>query len=222
MSEPPRRQNASPTPNDMPSPIRVLIADDHPLWRRGVRDFLGLHPEIEVVAEAGDGAEALRLMRALALDVAVVDMEMPGLSGVEVARVAAAEGLGVRVLGLSSFDDEPYVDGLMDGGAAGYITKGKPPEMIAEAVVAVARGEGRWFVNPQRSPLPSAGLTEREREVLVLMARGRSNAEIAEQLYISPHTVRNHVGRCFGKLGVTSSREAVAWAWKNGLVAGDE
>ena len=204
----------------MPS-IRVLIADDHPLWRKGVSDYLSSAPDVDIVAEANDGQEALDLLRSTPLDVALIDMEMPLISGVEVARRASAEGLDVRILALSSYDDEDYVNGLLEVGAAGYITKGMLPASILEAVRAVAQGQGRWFVNPARSaPAGACGdLSPREREVLALVAQGLTNAEVAERLFISAHTVRNHLSRCFNKLGFTTAREAIAWAWQNGLGA---
>ena len=198
--------------------IRVLIADDHPVWRQGVRDLLSSEADIHVVAEAANGQEALRLIRSSRIDVALLDMEMPGVTGVDVARTVKTEGLSVRILALSSYDDAAYVSGLLENGASGYITKDKPPELIIEAVRAVARGEGRWFVTPATPEDPAASLSEREREVIRHLAEGRSNSEIAETLFISENTVRNHLANAYTKLGVTTAREAVAWAWKTGFV----
>ncbi|MEP2185795.1 response regulator transcription factor [Roseibium sp.] len=204
------------------APIRILIADDHPVWRRGIRDLLSAEADIEVVAEAADGQEALRLIRSARLDVALLDMEMPGVTGVEVARMVNAEGLPVRLLALSSYDDAAYVTALLKNGASGYITKDKPPELIVEAVRAVARGEGRWFVTPTTVEDPAAVLTEREREVIRLLAMGQANHEIAAALFISENTVRSHLANAYAKIGAATAREAVAWAWKTGFVRGEE
>ena len=201
------------------APTRVLVADDHPVWRRGVRDLLAAEPDLDVVAEARDGTEALALARRLAPDVAVLDMEMPGMTGVEVARALRADGLPVRVLALSSYDEDAYVTGLLAEGAAGYLTKDQPPELVVEAVRAVARGEGRWFVSPASAADPAAGLSEREREVLTLLAGGRKNAEIAGTLFVSENTVRSHLTAVYAKLGVDGDREAVAWAWRTGFAS---
>lgn len=206
-------------PEPVPAPTRVLIADDHPVWRRGIRALIEAEADLDLVAEAADGAEALRLLRAGGVDVAVLDMEMPGMTGVEVARRVRDEALPVRVLALSSFADASYVGGLLQNGASGYLTKDQPPSMILEAVRAVARGEGRWFVQPSAPADPAAGLSDREREVLALLAQGRSNGDIAEALFISENTVRNHLANVYAKVGVASAREAVMWAWKNGFAS---
>ncbi|PAP74214.1 response regulator [Rubrivirga marina] len=211
-------------------PTRVLLADDHPVWRRGVRGLLDAEPDLDVVAEAADGEAALAALRAGGVDVAVLDMEMPRVTGVEVARAVRAEGLEVAVLALSSYDEPAYVAGLLAEGAAGYLTKDQPPELIVEAVRAVARGQGRWFVAPApgavgawgEADAPGAGLTDREREVLRLLAEGRSNAEIAGALFVSENTVRSHLTAAYAKVGVGSAREAVAWAWRTGFAGGGD
>ncbi|WP_412070600.1 response regulator [Rubrivirga sp. IMCC43871] len=204
---------------------RVLLADDHPVWRRGVRGLLDAEPDLDVVAEAADGEAALAVLRAGGIDVVVLDMEMPRVTGVDVARAVRAEGLPVAVLALSSYDEPTYVAGLLAEGAAGYLTKDQPPELIVEAVRAVARGEGRWFVSPTgggAGDVPGAGLTDREHDVLRLLARGRSNAEIAGALFVSENTVRSHLTAVYAKVGVASAREAVAWAWQTGFADGGE
>jgi len=200
---------------------RVLIADDHPVWRRGIRDLISAEEDIEVVAEAANGEEALRLIRTTHLDVVLLDMEMPIVTGIEVAQTVKAERLPVCVLALSSHDDAAYVTGLLENGASGYITKDKPPSLIVEAVRAVAAGEGRWFVTPTPSRDPATSLSKREREVIELLARGKSNSEIAKALFISVSTVRNHLANAYSKIGVSSARETVAWAWKTGLITGE-
>lgn len=199
------------------TPIRVLIADDHPVWRHGVKTLLNAESDVVVVAEAADGEEALRALRAGEFDVAVLDMEMPGMTGVEVAQAVKAEHLPVRILALSSYDDPSYVTGLMQNGAAGYLTKDQPPELIVEAVRAVARGQGRWFVSPAADPADA--LSSRERDVLHLLAEGKSNGDIAGALFISENTVRSHLTTVYAKIGVASAREAVVWAWRTGFAA---
>ncbi len=197
---------------------RVVVADDHPVMRAGIRMMLEAEPDINVVGEAANGLEAFRLAKALNPDVLLLDMEMPGLSGVEVARKIQAEALPVRILALTAYDDQSYVNGLLRTGAAGYITKEKPPSMIVEAVRAVGRGEGRWFVMPTRESEEARPVSGREQDVLKLMAQGHSNQQIAETLFISENTVRNHVANIYAKLGVNTWREAVAWAWQSGLM----
>lgn len=198
--------------------IRVVVADDHPVMRTGIRNLLDAENDIEVVGEAANGVEALRLVESAKPDVLLLDMEMPGLSGVDVARKIQAANLPVFVLALSAYDDKAYVEGLLRSGASGYITKEKPPQLIVEAVRAVAHGEGRWFIQPFIPESKAVPVSKREQEVLRLMARGFANQEIAEQLFISSNTVRNHVANIYSKLSVKSWREAVAWAWENGLM----
>ncbi len=200
--------------------IRIILADDHPLIRAGIRRFLEAQPDLNIVAEASNGEEALRLVRELEPDVLVLDMEMPNLDGLDVAQRIRAEGLPVRILALSAYDDAAYVSGLWETGAAGYITKEKPPSLIIEAIRAVARGEGRWFVAPanQLDSVDRLNISERELEVLQLIAKGYSNNRIGEELFISENTVKNHVRSLYAKLDISSARELVAWAWQQGLV----
>ena len=200
--------------------IRVVLADDHPAMRAGLRALLEATGSVEVVAEASTGPEAIQAVRTTAPDVLVLDMEMPALSGVEVAERLATAGSDVRILAFSAHDDPAYVSRLLQVGAAGYVTKDKPPAMVVEAVQAVARGEGRWFVTmaPPDAVPPGGDLTARELQVLREMARGGANEQIAAALHISGNTVRNHVSNIYQKLGVTSWREAVAWAWERGIV----
>lgn len=207
------------------APVRVLLADDHPLWRKGVRALLEAEPDVVVVAEAADGAEALRILRSVEVDVLLLDMEMPGVNGVEVARAVQEANLAVRVLALSAYDDAEYVAGLMRAGASGYLTKEKAPELVVEAVRAVSRGEGRWFVSvgpPSAAPDEALGaLSGREREVLGLLVEGRQNKEIGEALFIAENTVRNHLASLYEKTSTRSARELMAWAWKRGVGADD-
>jgi len=208
--------------------IRVVLADDHPVVRTGIRTFLEQAADIEVLAEAEDGKAALRLAEELEPDVLLLDMELPGITGVEVTRRLQAAGSLVRVLALSAYDDEQYVFGLLDAGAAGYLLKDEALAAIVAAVRGVARGEGGWFsrqvaakvavwVRGERAAPPGvARLTEREVEVLRLLARGRSNARIAQELAVSERTVKFHVENLLGKLGVGNRTEAVVEGIRRG------
>ncbi len=211
--------------------IRIVLADDHPVVRRGIRSMLEKASDLVVVGEAGGGEEALRLVEHLAPDVLLLDMEMPDISGLEVARRLLADGSPVHVLALSAHDDEQYIFGLLDHGAAGYLTKDEAPSTIVEAVRGVARGEKGWIsrrvanklVRRKRMALEAAtsALSDREREVLRLMGRGYNNTRIAETLFISEGTVKNHVTHIYHKLYLRTRAEAVAWAWQHGLVSND-
>lgn len=209
--------------------IRIVLADDHPIVRDGVRLLLERDPELVVVGEAGDGEEALRLVCELAPDVLVLDMALPRLPGVGVARRLQESASPVRVLGLSAHDDEEYITGLLAAGAAGYLTKDEARQRIVEAVHGVARGETGWLSRRATAkllgrtsmgmwPTPGSALSAREREVLQLVAHGLDNMQIATALGIGPGTVRTHVNTIFGKLGVHKRSEAVAQAWAQGLV----
>jgi DNA-binding NarL/FixJ family response regulator len=193
----------------------VLLVDDHPALRAGVRRSLEADPDVTVVGEAADGDEALRLARELDPDVVVLDLDLPGLPGVEVAR--ALRSSRTRVLAFTAHAGRGFVQGLLEAGVAGYITKDQPEGTLVEAVKAVARGDGRWLVVPHDPADPFSALSERERDILVLLARGLSNAAIAETLFVSESTVRNTLTAVYQKIGAASSREAVAWAWAQGL-----
>ena len=208
-------------------PVRVVLADDHPALRAGVRAVFEATGRIDVVGEASSADEAVRLVGQLGPNVVVLDVEMPAggsgraedaPGGVEAAERLRAAGSPTRVLAFSAYDDPAYVAAMLQAGAAGYVTKDKPLALVAEAVEAVARGEGRWFVSVTAPAEPDVPVSDRELEVLKLMARGLGNREIAAELSISPNTVRNHVSSVYDKLDVGSWREAVAWAWERGLV----
>ncbi len=158
------------------------------------------------------------MVRRLEPDVLLLDMNMPERSGPEVAAALAEEASPTKILALSAYNDSATIHGLLDAGAAGYITKDQHPTAVREAVLAVWRGEGRWFVPIPRKPEMLSPLTGREHEVLVLMARGFDNGTIGDRLRIAENTVRNHLAAVYSKLGVGSAREAVAWAWENGIV----
>ena len=195
--------------------ISVLLADDHPALRSGVQRSLDADPDISVVAIAADGDEALRLARELAPDVAILDVDMPGLSGIEVAK--ALKGSTVRVIAFTAFSGRGFVRGLLDAGAAGYVTKDLPEDVLVHAVKTVAAGGGHWTVVPNDPEDPLSVLSEREQDILSLLARGLSNPDIAASLFVSESTVRNTLTAVYEKVSVTTRAEAIAWAWARGL-----
>lgn len=205
-------------------PSRVLVAADRPISRAGIRSILDNSPQIEVVGEAGKDTDAVRLVRSLHPDVLLI----LGGSGAHVAYRLQKTGLSTRVLVLSSNKSSEYAAWLMQCGAHGYLTKGEDPALLVEAVRAVARGEVRWFVQPDPNgsasnvPATIDELTERELEVLCLLARGQSNRGLAETLSVSENTIRTHTSRIYRKLGVRSAREAIAWAWQSGFMSTDQ
>ncbi len=206
--------------------IRVVIADDHPVMRDGIRNLLDKAIDIEVAGEAGDGVEALRLVEELDPDVLLLDMELPGLKGVEVAQRLQAAGATVRILALSAYDDQEYIRGLLASGAAGYLLKEEIPETIVEAIRGVARGERGWVSRQVAAQMAtwtqqetgSTALTRREMDVLRLVVEGKTNQEIALALGISDKTVEKHLEGVFAKLGVASRVEAAVHAVREGLV----
>jgi len=207
--------------------IRVLLADDHPVVRTGIRTLLQQADDIVVVAETGNGRDVFKLVDELMPDVLLLDMEMPGFSGVEVAMQLKERGSPVRVLALSAYDDEEYIRNLLLHGAAGYLTKEEAIEIIIDAVRGVARGEQGWFSRraiAQLSALtrhesrPVKDLSNRERDVLRLVAAGKTNLEIGHSLGISEKTVEKHMGSVFTKLQVSSRVEAAVLAVQQGLV----
>jgi DNA-binding NarL/FixJ family response regulator len=216
--------------------IRVLIADDQELVRAGFRLILELQDDIEVVGEAGDGAEAAEAVRALEPDVVLMDVRMPETDGIEATRRLVMNGSRSRVLMLTTFDADEYVYDAMKAGASGFLLKNAPPAQLVAAVRATARGEAQVapeivrrmvdeFVRrppPAEKPLRLGELTDRELDVLKLVARGWSNAEIAATLFLSEATVRTHVSRILAKLELRDRTQAVVLAYESGLVrAGD-
>jgi len=204
--------------------ITVLLADDHPTLRLGLRVLLDREPDIAVVAEAESGEEALAKVLAHRPDVAVLDCQLPGLAGPEVARELRQRGLPTRVLALSAYRYEAYIRGMLEAGAVGYLLKEEAPEVIVEAVRAAVQG-WRYFspgvADLVRAILEGKGpapLTEREQEVLRLLAEGLSNKEIAVRLGCSERTVAFHVGNILQKLGAVSRTEAVVKAKERGML----
>lgn len=209
--------------------IRVVLADDHPVVREGIRSLLERASGIIVVGEASNGRVALRLAEKLVPDVLVLDMEMPEMTGVEVARRLRAAGSPVRVLALSAYDDEQYVFGLLKAGAAGYLLKDEAREAIVAAVRRAAGGEEGFFsprvakkvvrraVDEEKAKEEAAPLTKRETEVLRLVAKGWTNARIGEELAISERTARYHLRNLYDKIGVNRRAEAIVWAVREGF-----
>jgi DNA-binding NarL/FixJ family response regulator len=215
------------------TPVRVLLADDHHLVRSGLRGMLGANDDIEVVGEAANGAEAVALARELRPDLVVMDIRMPVLDGIEATRRLAADPKPPRVLVLTTFDLDEYVYEALRAGAGGFMLKDAPPSQLAEAVRTVAAGEAllapavtrrmveRWVRRPTPDAAASAALdrlTEREHEVLLQVAAGLSNAEVASALFLSEATVKTHVTRMLAKLGLRDRVQAVVFAYEHGLV----
>jgi NarL family two-component system response regulator LiaR len=207
--------------------IRVLVADDHPLVRQGLRAYLSLQPDLEVVGEATGGDEAILRARALGPDVVLMDLLMPGLDGVEAMRRLGDEAPACRVVVLTSAADEDHVLAAMRAGASGYVLKDAPP---ADVVAAVRRAvEGGAVIDPNVAPVllrearrerardPLEALTRREREVLALVARGLPNKRIAAELGVAEKTVKTHVSSVLRKLGVHDRTQAALLAARAGL-----
>ncbi len=213
---------------------RVLIADDQPLVRAGLTTPLGSEPDLAVVGAAADGDEAVRLARELVPDVVCLDVRMPGRDGISVARELAGADPAVPVLVLTTFDLDDYVFGALEAGAAGFLLKDAEPETIVHAVRQVAAGRGtldqtlthrvlREFAERRRLQPVSLQrgadlLTGRERDILLLLAQGMSNEEIAAQLVVEVSTVKSHLAQMMPKLGVGSRLQAVVWAYQNRVV----
>jgi len=212
--------------------IRVLIADDQELVRTGFRMILSGEPDITVVGEASDGLAAVELARGLGVDVVLMDIRMPGIDGIEATRRLGAAGSSARVLILTTFDLNEYVYEALRAGASGFLLKDAPAAQLMTAIRVVADGEAllaptitrRLIAEFAQRPAPSARpaameeLTERELEVLQLIARGLSNAEIAKELFVGDATVKTHVARILMKLELRDRVQAVVAAYESGLV----
>ncbi|QKV96334.1 response regulator transcription factor [Streptomyces sp. NA02950] len=213
--------------------IRVVVADDQELVRSGFAMILDVQPDIEVVAEAGDGAEAVEAVRRHSPDVALLDIRMPRVDGIDACRTISADS-ACRTVMLTTFDSDEYVYEALHAGASGFLLKDVRRHDLVHAVRVVARGDSllapsvarrlveqytRSAVRPRRPDPRLEVLTGRERETLLLLARGLSNAEIATELTVSDHTVKTHVGNVLAKLGLRDRIQAVICAYETGLVA---
>jgi len=215
--------------------VRVLIVDDHQVVRQGLRTFLELHDDLEVVGEADNGATAVDLARRLKPDIVLMDLVMPGLDGIAATRqVRALEG-GPQVIALTSFAEDDKVFPAIQAGASSYLLKDVSPDELVEAIRAVRRGEARLHPDIARKLMEQVvrrdtrpdsdrlveSLTEREREVIRLVAKGQSNQVIAQALVISEKTVKTHISNILGKLGLEDRTQLAIYAIRNGLVASD-
>jgi len=207
------------------SPIRLLIVDDHPVVRDGIRGMLAGDPDLDVVGEASDGADALRLVSDLQPDVVLMDLRMPGLGGAAAIKTLAEEGARAKVLVLTTYDTDADVVPALEAGATGYLLKDAPRDQLIRAIHAAARGESvlapsvaTRLVSQLRSPPDHETLSDRELEVLTLIAQGETNAGAAARLFISEATVKTHLLHIYGKLGVNDRAAAVATAYERGLL----
>ncbi len=209
--------------------IKVLIVDDHQVVRQGLRTFLELHEDIAVVGEAGDGVAAVKMVYQLEPDVVLMDLVMPRMDGISATRELRSKGLPAKVIALTSFTEDDKVIPAIQAGASSYLLKDVSPDDLVEAIRAVHRGEARLHpdiahklmeqVAHQASAtnaVPVEHLTEREREVIRLVAQGRSNAEIAQALIISDKTVKTHISNVLSKLGLQDRTQLAIYAIKNG------
>jgi DNA-binding NarL/FixJ family response regulator len=212
--------------------VRVVIADDQALMRGGFRMILDAEDDLEVVGEAIDGADAVRTFTRLHPDVVVMDVRMPSMDGIEATRRITAADAGAKILILTTFDLDEYVYDALRAGASGFLLKDRPPEELVAAVRVVASGDAllspsitrrliiEFASRPQAPPSPAGldELTDREREVLLLMAEGASNAEIAQRLFVAETTVKTHVAHVLRKLDLRDRAQAVVFAYESGLV----
>ena len=213
--------------------IRVVVADDEAMVRAGLRMLLDFQPDIEVVGEASDGAEAVDVVLACEPDVVLIDIRMPRVDGIAAAGRIVAERPATKVIVLTTFDEDAYVEAALRLGVSGFLLKVAPPERLIDAVRTVAQGGG--LLDPtvtlrvietfsataplrDQSVAALTGLTEREKDVLRLIARGMSNAEIAAELYLGEATVKTHVSSVLAKLGLRDRVQAVVAAYESGLV----
>ena len=216
----------------MSDPIRVVLADDHAVVRKGIRQFMEEAGDITIVAEAADGDAALEAIQREKPDVAVLDIQMPRRTGIEVTRAVRDERLPVGVLVLTAYDDDPYVQAVLEAGANGYVLKNASSDEIVQAVHTVNEGQmaldpavarkivSRWMSAGQSPPEPAeARPTPREMEVLKLLTRGFTNKAIAAQMKISERTVQGHIASLFDKLSASSRTEAVVRAAQLGWVS---
>jgi DNA-binding NarL/FixJ family response regulator len=213
-------------------PIRVLLVDDHAVVRRGLRGFLSLQSDIEIVAEAEDGAAGVAAAKELEPDVILMDLVMPRLDGIGAIEAIKTSQPEIEIIALTSFLEEERVQAALEAGAAGYVLKDAEADDVVAAIRAAHRGEvhldpkvaaylARRVRERRSEAKPANELTERERDVIRLVARGESNQAIADELGISERTARTHVSNILGKLGLASRTQAALWAIEQGLVERD-
>lgn len=216
------------------SKIKVLIVDDHQVVRQGLRTFLELQPDIVVIGEASDGQAAIEMVRQLQPDVVLMDLVMPVLDGIAATRQVKALDGSIKVIALTSFTEDVKVFSAIQAGASSYLLKDVSPDALVEAIRAVHRGEARLHpditrklmeqvaqqASPSRQELPEE-LTERELDVVQLVAQGRSNHDIAQALVISEKTVKTHISNILGKLHLDDRTQLAIYALKHGLVESD-
>ena len=206
--------------------VRILLADDHPLTRSGIGEFVRREPSFELVAEAEDGTRAWELLQELRPDVALLDIRMPGLDGVTVAQKVKNEGLPTAILMLTSYDAQQYVIASLRAGARGFVLKTVSPKELTTAINTVAKGG--LYLDPEVASVMGEQdfipeqLSVREREVLLLAAKGLSSKEVAKQLFISERTVQTHLASIYDKLGSRNKTEALLLALKYGVVTLEE
>lgn len=214
--------------------VRVLIADDQAIVRAGLATILGSHPDIDVVGQAADGRDAVALARRLRPDVCLLDIRMPGMDGIEATRLLAGPEVAgpPAVVVITTFDTEEHVHGALKAGARGFLLKGAPPDQLVQAIHAAVRGDAlidpavtarllaTFATRGAAAPAqPLEPLTDREEAVLRTAARGRTNAEIAQELHISVSTVKFHLAGLMTKLGARNRVELALWAYETGRVA---
>jgi DNA-binding NarL/FixJ family response regulator len=221
-------------------PIKIVIADDHALLRQGIKNVLSLEPDLEVIGEAADGEEAISKIESLKPDILLLDVNMPHMNGLEVTKCLKADNTPVKVIILTIHDDESYVFEVIKSGADGYILKDIEPGMLVKAIRLVYEGqsfiyptltkrlfgelsrqEERRAAPPERRSSKEERLTYREVEVLKLIGRGMNNQEIAQELFLSEKTVKNHLTNIFRKISVVDRTQAVLYAIKNKIVVLD-
>jgi DNA-binding NarL/FixJ family response regulator len=207
--------------------IRVVIADDHGVVRAGLAQLLATFPDVELVGSATNGEQAVSLSAAHDPDVVLMDLEMPVLDGIEATKRIRAAQPGVAVVVLTSFSDRERILSALDAGAAGYLLKDAEPDAIARALEAAARGESPLdpkaagaLLSARRAASPADGLSDRELEVLAMVAEGLPNKLIAQRLGISEKTVKTHLTSVFRQIGVTDRTQAALWAQRHGVTSG--
>ncbi len=227
----PRREEPRPADRDAPGRTRLLLVDDHPTFLLGVRDFLRKAPDLEVIGEAGSGEEAVEKARVLRPDVVVMDLALPGLSGIEATRRIAAIHPSAAVLALTSDTEEECLLPVLGAGGSGYVRKTSAPQDLVDAIRIVARGEVflypsavelllRGYREARRRPGgPSGELTEQERQLLRLVAEGYTAREIGKQLFLAPTTVESYRSQLMRKLGLSHRSDLVQFALRTGLLA---